>query len=160
MGFTEWLEAQGFVADGLNETQTANLQAMFEAQSGNTDRQAVGVGTGVAASAVTEMRAALAAETARVAAVRKICAGRHADIETTAIADGWDATKTELAVIREERPKAPAIHCSGDGKLVVSDVLEAALCLSRKHADVEQRFKPEVLEAADRQYLNLGFQPF
>jgi hypothetical protein len=158
MEFTRWLEAQGFVADDLDEKQTASLQAMFDAQSDGTDRQAATVGKDVTAAAVADLRAELAAETARVAAIRTICAGRHPDIEARAIGEGWDATKTELAVIREERPKAPAIHGCGDSKLVASDVIEAALCLSRKHADVEKRFKPEVLEAADRQYRNLGFQ--
>jgi len=158
MEFTQWLEAQGFVADDLDEKQTASLQAMFDAQSDDTNRQAATAGKDVTASAVADLRAELAAETARVASIRKICAGRHADIEAKAISEGWDATKAELAVIREERPKAPAIHGCGDSKLVASDVIEAALSLSRKHADVERRFKPEVLEAADRQYRNLGFQ--
>jgi hypothetical protein len=158
MEFARWLEAQGFSASDLDEKQTTSLKAMFEARSSGTDGQAATAGKDVMAAAVADLRAELAAETARVAAIRKICAGRHPDIEAEAIREGWGEAKTELAVLRAERPKAPAIHGCGDSRLVAADVIEAALCLSRKHPDVETRFKPEVLEAADRHYRNLGFQ--
>jgi phage major head subunit gpT-like protein len=159
MEFSQWIEAQGFVAADLDDKQTASLQAMYDAANKppGTDASAT-AGKDVTASAVADLRAELAAETARVAAIRTICAGKHSDIEAKAIGEGWDATKTELAVIRAERPKAPAIHAAGDYGLAESEVIEAALWIARKHSDVEKRFKPEVLDAADRQYRNLGFQ--
>ncbi len=159
MEFAHWLEAQGFAADALDERQAACLRAAFDAsqQPTATDAGAT-AGKDVTAAAVADLRSTLAAETGRVAAIRRICAGKHPEIEVQAISEGWDATKTELAVIRAERPKAPAIHAAGDRSLASAEVIEAALCVARKHADVEKRFKPEVLEAADRHYPNLGFR--
>jgi adenine-specific DNA methylase len=42
------------------------------------------------------MRRQLAAETRRVEAIRKVCAGKHPDIEAQAIEEGWDEARTEL----------------------------------------------------------------
>lgn len=151
MEFATWIEAQGFTADTLTEQQQTSLQAMFNASTSTN-----GVPKMEAAAAVAELRAELATETARVAAIRKLCGGKHVDIEAQAIKEGWDEMKTELAVVRAERPRGPAIHVRNWNDS--PQVIEAALCLSRNHADVEQRFKPEILEAADRQYRNLGFQ--
>lgn len=151
MEFATWIEAQGFTTDTLTEQQQTSLQAMFDAS-----KQANGTPKIEAASAVAVLRAELATETARVAAIRKLCGGKHTDIEAQAIKEGWDETKTELAVVRADRPRGPAIHARNWNDS--PQIIEAALCLSRRHEDVEKRFKPEVLEAADRQYRNLGFQ--
>ncbi len=150
MEFATWIEAQGFAADTLTEQQQTSLQAMFDAS-----KQSNGTTKIEAASAVAELRAELATETARVGAIRKLCGGKHADIEAQAIKDGWDETKTELAVVRADRPRGPAIHAGSWNDS--PQVIEAALCISRGHA-VEKQFKPEVIDAADRQYRNLGFQ--
>jgi len=155
MEFTQWVEAQGFVADDLDSKQSASLQAMYDAETNGADRHAATEGKDVTATAVADLRAELAAETVRVGAIRKICSDKHADIAAKAIEEGWDATKTELEVMRADRPRGPAIHSSTWDNS--PQVLEAALCMSRGH-DVEKQFKPEVLDAADRQYRNLGFQ--
>jgi hypothetical protein len=52
---------------------------------------------------------AQAAEAARVLAIRQVCAGRHPEIEAQAIQEKWDVNRTALAVLRAERPKAPAV---------------------------------------------------
>jgi len=52
-----------------------------------------------------EVRAQALAETSRIAAIRRVCAGRHADIETRAIQEGWDATCCELEILRADRPR-------------------------------------------------------
>ena len=59
---------------------------------------------------VERMRAEAAAEIDRIAAIRRICAGEHAEIEARAIREGWDETRTELEVLRASRPTAPAMH--------------------------------------------------
>ena len=56
---------------------------------------------------VDQVRAEAVAESQRIAAIRKLCGAKHAGIEAKAIAEGWDATKTELEVLRASRPKAP-----------------------------------------------------
>ncbi|MBM4017150.1 MAG: hypothetical protein FJ288_02290 [Planctomycetes bacterium] len=50
-----------------------------------------------------------AAEAQRAAAVKRICGARHVDIEARATAEGWDESRTELEVLRAERPKVPAV---------------------------------------------------
>ncbi|MBL8892489.1 MAG: hypothetical protein JNL67_21110 [Planctomycetaceae bacterium] len=50
------------------------------------------------------MRIEAAAESKRIAGIRKVCAGKHPEIEARAIEEGWSVTKTELAVLRIERP--------------------------------------------------------
>jgi len=151
MEFTEWIEAQGFVADDLDDKQTASLQAMFDATQKPGGKPA---GT----SAVAELRAELAAEAARVGAIRKICAGRHPTLEAKAIGEGWDATRTELEVMREERPRAPAIHASSDNGLVAGEVIEAALCGTLNTPGRDKHYSEETLEAADKKYRRLGLQ--
>jgi hypothetical protein len=151
MEFTQWIEAQGFVTDDLDDKQTASLQAMYDASQKPS-------GKGAATSAVAELRAELAAETARVGTIRKLCAGRHPIIEAKAIGDGWDATRTELEVMREERPRAPAIHASSDNGLVAGEVIEAALCGTLNTPGREKHYSEETLEAADKKYRRLGLQ--
>ncbi len=152
MEFTKWLEAQGFNPDELDETQSASLQAMYVAQVDGTEGPNVTAGKDVTRAAVADLRAELAAETSRVAAIRKICAGQHGDIEAKAIADGWDETKTELAVLREERPKAPAIHASGGDGPVAAEIIEAALCGTMNTPGREDHYSEQTLEAADKQF--------
>jgi hypothetical protein len=80
------------------------------------------------ASPLQQMRAEAARESRRFAAIRRICNGRHDDIEAKAIEGGWSVTKTELAVLRIERPKVPdPSHSRPD---LNAKVLEVAACLS------------------------------
>ncbi len=55
---------------------------------------------------VSKMRIEAAAESKRISGIRKVCAGKHPEIEARSIEEGWSVTKTELAVLRIERPKA------------------------------------------------------
>jgi len=52
-------------------------------------------------------RATEAAETNRVADIRKACQDQYADIEAKAIEEGWAVEKAELEVLRASRPKSP-----------------------------------------------------
>ena len=53
-------------------------------------------------SIAAQMRAEAAAESARIGSIRKACAGQHAEIESQAIAEGWDATPAEPEVLRDQ----------------------------------------------------------
>lgn len=79
-------------------------------------------------SAIEQMRAEAAAESRRIAGIRKLCGDKHPTIEADAIEQGWSITKTELAVLRSERPKAP--DQSQHSPRYNREVLEAAACLS------------------------------
>jgi len=101
-------------------------------------------------NAVTEMRAQALAETKRLSAVRRICAGKHPELEEQAIAEGWSTDKCELEVLRASRPKAPAIHAIDSA--LGSNVLEAACMLTAKLATVEEIYDDQTLEAASKRF--------
>jgi len=141
MTFEQWLEARGFDPASLTETQKSSLQALFEADAtatGGTDADPDGSGgedeNTDAPTMIARLRAETVAETRRIAEVRRICAaggGRHAEIEAKAIAEGWDADRTELAVLRADRPTIAAGGIRGDkDHAQAGRALEAALCLS------------------------------
>ncbi|MGQ0431816.1 MAG: phage major capsid protein [Microthrixaceae bacterium] len=124
MDFAQWAESQGFAVDGLNEQQTKCLRMIFDAQAGKPTPASEG---GDPNPAVT-IRAEAAAEAKRIVAIRKVCGGKHGDIEAKAIEEGWDATRAELELLRVSRPQGPAIQ-AGD-KPHNAAAIEAALCLS------------------------------
>jgi hypothetical protein len=104
-----------------------------------------------------DVRAQALAETARITTVRRICAGRFPEIEAQAIRDGWDATRTELEVLRATRPRSPAPH-GGDAP-VTGTVLEAACLLTAKFDGVERMYDPQTLDAAARRFRSgIGLQ--
>jgi phage major head subunit gpT-like protein len=99
---------------------------------------------------VADMRARAAAEEERIAAVRKVCGGDHADIAAKALRDGWDVTRTELEVLRADRPKAPAAHIVDN--TMTGAVLEAACMLTARLADAEKVHDEKTLDAASRRF--------
>ncbi len=103
-----------------------------------------------------QMRQRVAAESRRIEAVRKICNGKYPSIEAQAIESGWDATRTELEVLRASRPKAPMVqtHSSNDGPAPGGNghVLEAACMLTAKLGDVEKLYDERTLDAASKRY--------
>jgi hypothetical protein len=150
-----------FVDLGADGGTTASIAASGEAGSGNDGGNAGaapppvnGSGTG---DPVRDLRAQMAAETDRIAAIRRLCAGgggAHAGIESQAIREGWDATRTELEVLRASRPKAPsapAIHAHGQAG-ITQKVLEAACVLSGRLDEPEKHCEERDLEAASRAF--------
>jgi hypothetical protein len=97
-----------------------------------------------------DIRAEAAAESKRIAAIRKVCDGKYADIEAKAIEDGWDATKVELEVLRASRPKAPAAHVPDNS--VDGTILEAACMLTAGLSDAEKLHDEKTLDAAARRF--------
>ncbi len=97
---------------------------------------------------VVQLRAQWAAERRRIARIGEICGGQHADIEARAIEEGWDETKTELAVLRAARPQAPTVGTSSPP--LSARTLEAAACLSVGVAEdqLTREFGERTLEAA------------
>ena len=156
MDFEKWLEAKGFVPADLNEAQQANLRAIYDTEQKwpgtpgdpSSDTGDVGKPDG-AADAVSELRAQAVAETKRIAEIRRICAGKHADIEARAIAEGWDATRTELEVLRAERPTVTGVRRGSEPP--TGKALEAALLLNYNVAPedrVAKWYDARAMEAA------------
>ncbi|MFA6134567.1 MAG: Mu-like prophage major head subunit gpT family protein [Phycisphaerae bacterium] len=114
--------------------------------------QAAGA-TGIEADPVADMRARAAAEQERIAAVRKVCTkdgDDHSEICAKAIKEGWDVTRTELEVLRAERPKAPAVQAPDN--TVTGAVLEAACMLTAGLHDVEKLHDAKTLDLADKRF--------
>jgi hypothetical protein len=143
-----------FVAVGADETATAAIAASAAQESLMPD---VNAGAGQAApkqsdppvsstvqaagtptppvvasadaeAAIREYRAAMAAEAGRVSKIRAI-AKDHTDIQAKAIAEGWTDSQTEVAVLRAERPTAPA-GVVRESNASDGHAIEAALCLT------------------------------
>ena len=121
-------------ADG-NQAQAADLQPTAH---------------GLQPAAVAELRAQARAETKRLAAIRRICAGRHPDLEERAIAEGWTQDRCELEVLRASRPRAPAIHAVDN--TMNGSVLEAACLLTAKIEHIEEHADEKALDAATRRF--------
>ena len=112
-----------------------------------------------ASAPVAEMRRQVAGETRRIEAVRQVCDGKHADIEAKAIEEGWDATKTELHVLRASRPNVPTVTTQPRNSS--PQVFEAAALMasgvSGQH--IEAAYAEPILEAADK-LRGIGIQEF
>lgn len=148
------LSEVSFVALGADDATSASIAASAAINQEeaimpeNTEKPAAQV---AAADVVAELRAAAAAESARIADIRKRCAG-NGDIEAKAIAEGWDADRAELEVLRASRPVvgAPAAHIKASD--MNAEVLTAAICKTGKLSTVEREFDDRTLEAADRAF--------
>ncbi len=102
------------------------------------------------ANAVEDIRAQALAETTRISAVRRLCAGQHDEIEAKAIREGWDSTRTELEILRANRPKAPAIHVHDQN--VSTQVLEAACMLTAGLDEPEKHCEEQALDLAAKRF--------
>ncbi len=136
MNFEQWLQAQGWDASTLSDTQKATLKAAYDSEFG-------GGGT-----ATTTAAADLRAEASRLAAIRSVCRD-HADIEARAIDEGWSRDQTELAVLRASRVTPPRTSFGTRRADVTGNVLECALMQHLGAHDVAGRtYDANTLQAA------------
>jgi hypothetical protein len=108
------------------------------------------VGSTVPMITSDEVRAQALAETNRITAVRRLCAGRHSEIEAQAIRDGWDVQRTELEILRADRPRSPGVG-NRDG-VPTGRLLEAACLMAAKHHGLERAYDEPTLDAASRRF--------
>ncbi|HEX7010623.1 MAG TPA: hypothetical protein VF184_11610, partial [Phycisphaeraceae bacterium] len=109
--------------------------------------------------ALTRMRQQMAAEVRRIEAIRRICGGKHPDIEAKAIEEGWDESRTELHVLRASRPQVPAVVYQP--RNTSPQVFEAVALMASglPNSRIEAMYAEPVLEAADR-LRGVGIQEF
>lgn len=153
-----YIESLDFDPSTLSESQIAKLKAQFEAK-----RPAPVEKT----QTIDEIIAANAAEHERITAFNEIMASatagrpRHEVDELmrtyrAAIEGKWDVMKFSLAMKQDSRFNV-AIHASsGKEAIPTAEVLEAAVCKLGRLSDVEKRFSPQILEAADRRIRKEG----
>jgi len=109
---------------------------------------------------VAQMRQRIAAETRRVEAIQKLCAGKHPDLEAKAIEEGWDVAKTELHILRASRPQVPAA-ASSRPRNTSPQMFEAVALMASglPNSRIEALYDEPVLEAADK-LRGVGIQEF
>lgn len=136
--------------DETNDTQVTQTEETTPEPTRETQADGNGTEANPPANPVGELRAQAVAETKRIGAVRRICAGKFPEIEEKAIAEGWTEEKTELEKLRASRPKAPAIHAVENA--LGGQVLEAACMLTAKLTEVEELYDEKTLEAASKRF--------
>jgi hypothetical protein len=99
---------------------------------------------------VEELRAQAAAETERIAAIRRRCAGQYPQLEAQAILEGWTEQRLALAMIRGNRPTAPAIHAANN--TLSDNVLEAACLMTAGLSNLEEAYEEQTLELAQKRF--------
>lgn len=165
MNFEQWLEAEGWNAADLSDTQKAKLRLAFDAEQAG-DKAAGKSGETVTFKASSQARtldqivADQRREDERVAKITQIAAeaihdhpGRLDEFERlakTAIEAKSPVDKFELSLLRLAR-QLPAISVTIGGKNAPK-VIELALCRAGGLRDVEKTFDEQTLEAADRQF--------
>lgn len=159
MTFEQWIEAKGFKNDALSEEQKTVLKASFDLENKQDEAKPEPKKVEAASVNASVQDAILATrnEATRIANINRICAS-HADIAAKAIAEGWDAEKAELHVLRASGAKAPAAHIRTDSSLT-GDIIEAALCQAGKLHNSEKFFDDKTMQAAHSRFKGrLGLQ--
>jgi len=159
----QWLAAQGIDEIDWTDEQLEALEKLRNQLSNHQPAQSVEAGQKQqdperpldAQSVLAKLREEAAAETERIATIRKL-AKDHPRIEAQAIKEGWSAEKTELEVLRASRSQVRTLGASTQAR-PAGKVIEAALCLAARLDEPEKHFDEKTLEAADR-YNPLGLQ--
>ena len=169
--FEEWITSLGLDASTLTPENTAALQLAYETVT--TDpaapeavampaempmeeelptANAKGAKLDIQAS-MKSLQAKTAAHFRKVAQIEVIAAG-HANIAATAIEKDWSLEKVELEVIKASAAKTRPTSFNSAQNAVqnMPAVLEAAVCLHRKHKNVEKEFDDKTLQAAHSQF--------
>jgi hypothetical protein len=71
-------------------------------------------------------------------------------IESRAIREGWSEQRTELEMLRNQRPAVAAVHVADNS--VTAEVLEAACCLSAGLSDLGGESNHQAIELAERRF--------
>ncbi|RPI58255.1 MAG: hypothetical protein EHM48_10365, partial [Planctomycetaceae bacterium] len=107
---------------------------------------------GINADTMADLRDKAAAELDRIAAVQKVCGDKHTGIAAQAIREIWDVNKTELAVLRAERPSAPGVIVPDN--TMNGSMLEAACMLTGgvRGDDVAAAYGEQAADTADKRF--------
>jgi hypothetical protein len=183
MPFDKWVEAMGFDAESLTDVQRERLQAKFEAEitaSASEEKVVeatdfdVGDIKAAAAEHLNDLEASFAeyegeVPAAKFAEIKATALKQHREMKAKAIREKWSAPKFEVESVRAvsgvkldlvragASHEGPAIHVSRRDEMSPT-VIEAALALTMGMPNVEKHYKAEALEAADKNYKNIGIQ--
>ncbi len=153
MGFDAWLLAKGFDKATLSESQLAPLQAAFDAENKgeSKDKNTPSVDAVLQAARDKEKRQSAYGTIIASAMDRGMDTTTAERLVQAASNDNLSETEFELQVLRATRhegsSRAPSSHRSES-----PEIIEAAVARSIGFAELEKAFKPEVLEASERQF--------
>jgi len=166
MDYGKWLEAQGFVASELSETQQEVLRAAYEASNAPEPvaEPAAPAAAPVAAAPVLDPQAinATIAHAVQAAVSRQTLIGSvlgaHPQLAAKAVRENWDEDRmrneAELATLRASYSRGPAIHVSqrAEGAEAQKQV-EAAMYVAGgigTESDAVRTYGEQTVEAAHR----------
>ena len=152
--FKKWIEAMGFVADELSETQLEGLKANYE---GKQVKPVHGTVESVIASATAE-----AERQQKIADITgtfiSACGTNGANLEMVqavqalarqAVEAKWTPEKYDLELLRLSRPVAAGVFSKPrSGNEVTTKLLQAAICQAGRLPDLESNFDDQTLQAA------------
>ncbi len=122
--FREWIESRGEVVETLVAEDLEELQAEYELQVDLTNARDI---VGREKTMLKRMRARAATEEKRQEKIRELC--KHdPELRSQAILEGWDTTKVELEMFRNQLRIQPLSNGSGARRTMSQDAIEAALC--------------------------------
>jgi len=102
---------------------------------------------------ITKMRETAALEAKRLQKIHLLCKDDKTGIEAKAITEGWDENKTELELMRANRPAAPGIIVNGEK--ANAKVLEASMVMQSMAMDDKQLlayYDEKTLDLADKKF--------
>ena len=133
-----------FVPNGADDTTSATISANKDTRMSKVDA--------ILEAQDNEVENMVSYEKTIQAAIdRGLDSAKADELIEAAIADNIDPTQFELKVMRLSR--APSISTQRhSGSALSAEVVEAAICRSIGDRDALGQFKPEVLEASDKQF--------
>lgn len=141
MEFAAWVRSQGFDPENLTPEQSRSLSALYDVERAR--QQNPPAPAEPEPDAIATRRAALAAETARVNEITRLCAqsgnptmeveGQRVDVAAHAIAQGWPITEArrecELQQLRRDRTAGPGAIMRDRDRDCNLQTLQAAMIL-------------------------------
>lgn len=156
MDFEAWLRANHWDPDQLSDSQRKTLEAAWKAETNKPEPKKDEPGD----EGVKILRAKAAEENKRIADVSEIAAD-YPSIRAKAIEEGWDATKTELEVMRAKAPTINGIvrPSRDSGAVLNRDAIEAGLMCAMGVAEDDRKrlFNERQLEAG-RPFERMGLK--
>ena len=172
--FEEWIISLGLDASTLTPENTAALQLAYETVTGTPETPAAPEAAAMPAempmdeelptanakgapldiqASMKKLRADTAAHFRKVGQIEAMAAG-HSVIAATAIENNWSLEKVELEVLKASAAKTRPTSFGGAQNSLqnMPAVLEAAVCMHRKHKNVEKEFDDQTLQAAHSQF--------
>lgn len=167
MTFEEWLASLKIDAATLTPEDMAAMQLAYESKSAAPATAAAPAATAAAAAPVVaptaaagavidlqaSLRTAAADETKRIREINAMAAGFPA-IAETGIREGWNIDKVENAVLKasDARTRPTSFRSAESSPENMPQVLEAAMCMTRKLKNIEKAYPDQILQAAHTKY--------